>query len=155
VIATATSVAGDGKELFAAINAILNGASAALLIVAYLMIRRGNVRAHASLMIAALTTSAAFLVSYLYSQIAFGERSSGLSPGPLRSVYLILLASHVLLAIGMLPPIAITVWKAATRQWISHRRIARPTLWIWLYVSGTGVIVYFMLYHLFPRLAAP
>ncbi len=142
----------SGKELLAAINASLNGTSAILLIIAYLMIRRRMIRAHAGLMIAALCTSTVFLGFYLYSRFAYGERPSGLQPGPLRTLYFILLASHVLLAVGMLPPIALTVWQAYNRQWTRHRRIARPTLWIWMYVSATGVIVYWMLYHLFPAM---
>jgi uncharacterized membrane protein YozB (DUF420 family) len=142
------------KEFLAALNATLNGTSAVLLVLAYVMIRRGNVRAHASLMISALLTSSVFLGFYLYSRFTFGERKSGLEAGALQTFYLLLLASHVLLAVGMLPPIAITVWRAYTRQWVSHAKIARPTLWIWLYVSATGVIVYWMLYHLFPSLIA-
>ena len=63
-------------------------------------------------------------------------------------------SSDLMLAIVMLPPIFMTVWRAYTRQWARHTRIARPTLWVWLYVSVTGVIVYGMLYHLFPALAA-
>jgi uncharacterized membrane protein YozB (DUF420 family) len=141
-----------GKELLAAVNATLNATSAVLLIAGYAMIRRRKIRAHASFMIAALVTSAVFLWFYLYSQFVYGERSSHLQPGALRTCYLILLASHVLLAIGMLPPIVITVWRAYTRQWVRHRRIARPTLWIWLYVSTTGVMVYWLLYHLFPSM---
>jgi uncharacterized membrane protein YozB (DUF420 family) len=103
-------------------------------------------------MIAALILSTVFLGTYGYSKAVYGEQSSGLHPGPLKTFYLILLASHVLLAIGMLPPIVITVWRAYTRQWVSHRKIARPTIWIWFYVSGTGVVVYWLLYHLFPSM---
>ena len=143
-----------GKEFFAAVNAVLNGTSGLLLVIGYVMILRRRIRAHAWLMGAALFTSSLFLVSYLYSQFAFGERSSGLQPGPLKTIYLVLLASHVLLAIVMLPPILMTVWRAYTRQWQRHAKLARPTLWVWLYVSATGVIVYVMLYHLFPALAA-
>lgn len=142
----------DGKELFAAINASLNGTSGLLLGIGYLMIRRRNYLAHGWFMSSALVTSTVFLASYLYSNYAYGDRSSGLQPGALRTFYLLLLASHVLLAMVMLPPIFITVWRAATRQWARHAKIARPTLWIWLYVSVTGVIVYFMLYHLFPAM---
>jgi putative membrane protein len=145
-------VSGDGKEVFAAINATLNATSLVLLVLAYVMILRRNIRAHAYLMISALITSAVFLTTYVYSQFAFGERSSGLQSGPLKTFYIVLLASHVLLAIVMLPPILMTVWRAYTRQWVKHAKLARPTLWIWLYVSATGVIVYFMLYHLFPGL---
>jgi uncharacterized membrane protein YozB (DUF420 family) len=140
------------KETLAAIDATLNGISAVLLVLGYLMIRRGKYRPHAYFMIAALVTSAAFLCFYLYSQYMFKERSSGLDPSPLRTFYYILLASHVLLAMGMLPPIFMTVLRAYQRRWEKHRKIARPTFWIWLYVSVTGVMVYWMLYHLFPSM---
>lgn len=142
------------KEILAAINASLNGSSTLLLVIAYVMIRQRKIKAHAYLMISALCTSAIFLGFYLYSQFAFGDRSSGLDPGPLRTFYRLLLFSHVVLAVGMLPPIVMTVWRAYGRSWDSHRRIARPTFWVWLYVSCTGVIVYWMLYHLFPSLKA-
>jgi len=142
------------KEHFAAFNAILNGTSGVFLVVGYLLILRRRYRAHAVFMIAALCTSAVFLVSYVYSHYAFGERSSGLAAGPLRTFYFALLASHVLLAVAMLPPIFLTVFRAYTRQWSRHKKIAQPTFWVWLYVSATGVIVYVMLYHLFPALAA-
>jgi len=140
------------KEVLAAINATLNGTSAALLVLAFVMIKRRNIRAHAWLMIAGLTTSAIFLVCYITSYALYKDRSSGLSPGALRTFYLLLLASHVLLAVGMLPMIVMAVWRAYRRQWDRHRKIAAPTYWIWLYVSVTGVIVYWMLYHLFPGL---
>jgi uncharacterized membrane protein YozB (DUF420 family) len=142
----------SGKELFAAINATLNGASAILLVIAYIMIRQRKIRAHATLMIIALVLSLLFLGTYVYSKIAYGEQSSGIAPGPLKTFYLSLLASHVLLAIGMLPPIVVTVWRASSRNWEGHKKIARPTIWVWFYVSGTGVIVYWMLYHLFPSM---
>jgi uncharacterized membrane protein YozB (DUF420 family) len=142
------------QEAFGAINATLNGSSAVLLIAGYIFALRKQFRAHGSLMVAALITSAVFLGSYLYAHSIYPERSSGIGPGPLRTSYRVLLFSHILLAVGMLPPIAMTVWRAYSRQWISHRKLARPTLWIWLYVSITGVIVYFMLYHLFPSMQA-
>ena len=140
------------KEHLAAFNAIMNGLSGMLLVLGFLYIRNLRIRAHATCMVAALCTSAIFLVSYLYSQWMFKDRSSHLDPGLLRTFYFILLASHVILAAGMLPPIAITVWRAYKRQFPEHRKIARWTIWIWLYVSVTGVVVYVMLYHVFPRL---
>lgn len=142
----------NGKEVLAAITATLNSTSVILLIAGYLLIRKGNWLNHARCMVAALCTSALFLVFYITSYVVYSDRSSGLAPGPLRTFYFILLASHVLLAIGMLPPILMTVWRAYRRNWAAHKRIARPTLWVWLYVSVTGVIVYFMLYHLFPSM---
>jgi uncharacterized membrane protein YozB (DUF420 family) len=142
----------SGKELFAAIDATLNGASTVLLVSAYLMIKLRNVRAHVGLMICALATSTAFLVCYVYSKFRYGDTSSGLESGALKTFYLLLLASHVILAMGMLPPIAMTVWRGYTRQWERHKRIARPTFWIWLYVSVTGVMIYWLLFHLFPSM---
>ncbi|HMB96153.1 MAG TPA: DUF420 domain-containing protein [Tepidisphaeraceae bacterium] len=141
-----------GKEFLAAFNATMNGASAILLVSGYLAIRRRQIRMHATLMIAALTTSTIFLATYIYEHARYGERTSGLQASPLRTFYLVLLISHVLLAIGMLPPIVMTVWRAYKRQWFSHARLARPTLFVWLYVSVTGVVVYWMLYHLFPSM---
>lgn len=142
----------NGQEVLAAINAGLNSASALLLIGGYVMIRKGQWLNHARFMVSALVTSALFLVCYVASKVVYHERSSGLDPSPLRTFYLILLLTHVLLAVGMLPPILITVWRAYNRRWEAHKRLARPTLWIWLYVSVTGVIVYWMLYHLFPSM---
>jgi putative membrane protein len=141
-----------GKEFLAAFNAVLNGSSAILLVAAYIAILGRHIRTHATLMITALSTSAIFLGTYIYEHARYGERTSGLQPSPLRTFYLILLLSHVLLAIGMLPPIVMTVWRAYKRQWVSHVRIARPTLYVWFYVSATGVVVYWMLYHLFPTM---
>jgi uncharacterized membrane protein YozB (DUF420 family) len=143
----------SGKELLAAINATLNGTSAILLILAFVFIKRRQVRAHAWTMIAALTTSSVFLVFYLSSYFLYGERSSGVKPGPLKTAYLVFLASHVLLAVGMLPMIAMSLVRAYRRQWDRHHKIASPTFFIWFYVSVTGVVVYWMLYHLFPAMA--
>ena len=142
------------KEAFAAINATLNGASAVLLITAFVFIKRRMVRAHAWTMIAALCTSAVFLVFYVTSYVHFKDRSSEAfkSLGFLRAFYLLLLASHVILAVGMLPMIAMSLVRAYKRQWTRHHTIASPTFFIWAYVSITGVVVYFMLYQLFPRL---
>ncbi|HEX8914435.1 MAG TPA: DUF420 domain-containing protein, partial [Humisphaera sp.] len=142
------------KEMVAALNASLNGTSTVLLVAAFLFIKRRMVRAHAWAMIAALCSSAVFLVFYLYSYYAFGERSSGISPGPLRTAYLVLLASHVLLAVVMLPMIVMALLRAYKREWARHHKIASPAFFIWFYVSVTGVVVYWMLYHLFPSMKA-
>lgn len=144
----------EAKELLAAINASLNGTSALLLVVAYVFVKRKNYRAHGYLMVSAFIVSTVFLCFYLTSHYKYGERSSGLPPSTLRTVYLLILLPHIVLAVGMLPMIAMTFYRAYRRDWLRHRRIARPTFWIWLYVSVTGVIVYWMLYHLFPSLAA-
>ena len=144
----------DGKATLALLNAILNGTSAALLVGAYVLIKRRRIIPHVYLMLAAVITSAVFLVFYLTSYYKYGDKTSGLEPGPLRTVYFVILIPHVILAVVMLPMIGMTIWRASRRQWDRHRRLARPTFWIWLYVSVTGVIIYAMLYHLFPAVAA-
>ncbi len=142
------------KEILAAINATLNGTAAVLLVLAFAFIKRRQVRAHAWTMVAALATSAVFLVFYLTSYYLFGERSSGVSPGPLKTFYLVLLASHILLAVVMLPMIFMALFRAYRREWARHHKIASPAFFIWFYVSVTGVVVYWMLYHLFPGMRA-
>jgi uncharacterized membrane protein YozB (DUF420 family) len=113
------------------------------------------VRYHATLMISAVVVSAAFLACYLVYHYKVGEKSSGLSPGPLRTVYFAILFPHILLAAVMVPMILLALWRAYRRQWERHRRIARPTFWVWLYVSVSGVVIYWMLYHLFPTMRGP
>jgi len=142
------------KETLALIDAVLNGTSAALLLSAVLLVRQRKYVAHACCILGALLTSTLFLVTYITSMVMYDERSSGLPPSPLRTGYYILLLTHVLLAIGMLPLIAMALLRAYRRQWDRHRRIARPAFAIWLYVSITGVVIYWMLYHLFPSLNA-
>jgi uncharacterized membrane protein YozB (DUF420 family) len=142
----------DPKAVLAAVNASLNATSAVLLILAYVSVKRRNYRAHASFIISALIVSSVFLCFYLTSHWRYGERSSGLPPGTLKTVYLLILLPHIFLAVGMLPLIALALYRAYRRDWLRHRRIARWALGIWMYVSVTGVVVYWMLYHLFPGL---
>lgn len=141
-----------GKEFFAALNSCLNGLSALLLIAAFIFVRRRWYYAHGCTMVTALLSSAAFLACYLYSHYRFGEITTGIPKGWFRNVYFAVLAPHVLLAIVMLPMIFLTVFRAARREWVQHRRIARPTWGIWLYVSVTGVLIYFLLYKWYPAL---
>jgi uncharacterized membrane protein YozB (DUF420 family) len=144
----------DGKATLALINAFLNGTSATLLVSAYVLIKRRRIIPHVYLMLSAVITSAVFLVFYLTSYYKYGDRTSGLEAGWLRTVYFVILVPHVILAMVMLPMIGMTIWRAYRRQWDRHRRMARPTFWIWLYVSVTGVAIYLMLYHLFPAVAS-
>lgn len=139
------------------INATLNALAGALALLAFIAIRRRNWRLHAGLMIAALATSAAFLTCYIihhYLRVSQGLGLTRFPPSSWRPVYLVLLTSHTILAIVILPLIAVTVRHTVARRWSSHRRIARPTFWMWLYVSATGVVVYLMLYHLAAALRA-
>ena len=134
------------------VNASLNGASALLLAAGFICIKLRRIKAHATLMISAVATSAVFLGCYIVYRLSVPPKSIGLPSGPLKTAYLILLASHVILAMGMLPMIYLTLWRAYQRQWTGHLAIAPPTFWIWFYVSVTGVVVYWFLYHFAPSL---
>jgi Predicted membrane protein len=120
-----------------------------LLVVGYGFIRQRNIRAHRVCMIAAFVVSIVFLISYLtYHYHAGATRFTG--QGWVRPVYFSILISHTTLA-ALVPVLALlTLFRAWKEQFIRHRHIARWTLPIWLYVSITGVIVYVMLYHLYP-----
>ena len=134
-----------------ALNAALNGASAILLSMGYLMIRRGRVLAHKSCMGLAFISSTVFLISYLVYHARVGSVAFR-GQGWIRPVYFTLLASHTVLAAAILPLALITLSRALREQFDRHKRIARWTLPLWLYVSITGVVIYFLLYHLY---AAP
>lgn len=139
-----------------AINATLNAISTILLVAGYLCIRRDKWRAHAVLMLSALATSAAFLacyVTYHSYRMRHGIGVSRFPASPWRPVYLSILIPHTILAVAILPLIGTTVIMAALRKWPAHRRVAIITFPLWLYVSITGVVVYWMLYHLAPTLA--
>ena len=129
------------------LNAFLNATSAVLLIIGFRLIRQRNIRAHRVCMIVAFTVSVLFLLSYLTYHYYVGmTRFPG--QGWVRPVYFIILISHTILA-ALVPFLAlITLFRALKERFPSHRRIARWTLPIWLYVSVTGVVVYLMLYHL-------
>jgi uncharacterized membrane protein YozB (DUF420 family) len=139
------------------INAILNGISAILLVAALIAIKRRKIRAHAYLILIALVTSAAFLTCYLiYHAHVKTTKVAELFPhvsGSLRSIYIyVILLPHTLLAVGMLPLIGISLYNAYHRRWAVHRKIGPWTFGIWLYVSVTGVMIYALLYHIFPAL---
>jgi uncharacterized membrane protein YozB (DUF420 family) len=129
------------------LNAVLNGTSALLLVTGYFFIRQGTVRLHRACMLGALTASCLFLISYLIYHAQVGSvRFRG--EGWIRAVYFVVLISHTVLATTVVPLAIITLRRALKERFDRHRVIARWTLPIWLYVSVTGVIVYFMLYHL-------
>lgn len=131
------------------LNAILNATSAALLTTGYLFIRRGRIDAHRNSMIAALTTSTLFLISYLtYHSFRGSTRFTG--QGLVRPLYFTILMTHTILAAVIVPFVVVTVYRATRGDYVRHLRIARWTLPMWLYVSVTGVIVYLMLYQIFP-----
>jgi uncharacterized membrane protein YozB (DUF420 family) len=134
--------------IFPAIDASLNGTSAVLLLVGRGFIKRGNMAAHRAVMLAALVSSSVFLACYLYYHWHVGSvhfQGQGWS----RPVYFSILISHTILAAAIVPMIIITLSRALRERFDRHRAIARWTYPLWMYVSITGVIVYFMLYHLF------
>jgi uncharacterized membrane protein YozB (DUF420 family) len=134
----------------AALNASLNGISAILLATGFSFILKGKIRQHRACMLSAFAVSTAFLISYVIYHIRVGNVLF-LGRGWIRPVYFTLLISHVLLAIVILPMALITLSRALREKFDAHKRIARWTLPLWLYVSVTGVIVYVMLYHLYPH----
>ena len=132
-----------------ALNATLNATSALLLLTGYVLIKRQQREAHEKVMLAALTSSALFLISYVVYHLQVGSVRFTLT-GPIRAVYFFILITHVVLAIVIVPLVIATSLRAFRRRFEAHRRIARVTLPLWGYVSVTGVLVYWMLYHL-PR----
>jgi len=129
------------------LNALLNTVSAILLLTGYCFIRQRNVDAHRRCMLAALTCSGLFLISYLIYHFNVGSvRFEG--QGWIRMVYFGVLVSHTVLATAIVPLVVITVVRALRAKFDRHRVIARWTLPLWLYVSVTGVAVYWMLYQM-------
>lgn len=137
------------------VNALLNTTSAALLVAGYALVRRGRIEAHRRAMLAAFFVSVAFLVSYvLYHTLVAYYLGQGPTrfrgEGLVRPVYFTILLTHTALAVAVVPFVLVTLRRGLRREDERHRRIARWTLPIWLYVSVTGVAVYLMLYWLYP-----
>ena len=140
---------------FPLINATLNGTSAVLLLVAYGFIKARRFAAHATMMIAALITSTLFLACYITYhalRVRQGITVTRFPESALRPWYILLLTSHTILAVVILPLILITLWWASRRKWTLHRKISVWTFPLWLYVSVTGVVIYWMLYHIAPTI---
>jgi putative membrane protein len=139
-----------------AVNASLNGLSAIFLTAGYIFIRRKNIIAHRNCMISAFVTSVIFLTCYV---IYHGYRYWVLHIGPthflepewFKPIYLIILGTHTILAVVIVPMILITLSRALKQRFELHKKIARWTWPLWMYVSVTGVIVYFLLYQIFPQ----
>jgi uncharacterized membrane protein YozB (DUF420 family) len=132
-----------------AVNATLNATSAVLLAAGYFFIRRRRIAAHRACMLAAVGVSSLFLISYIIYHLQVGAtRFPG--SGGVRVLYLVILATHTVLAVTIVPLVAVTLIRALRGRFERHRRIARWTLPAWLYVSVTGVVIYFMLYHMYP-----
>jgi putative membrane protein len=129
-----------------AVNATLNGISAILLVVAYLLIRARRIDQHRRVMLAAFTTSSLFLICYVVYHAQVGSVRFT-RQGFVRPLYFTILATHVVLAVATLPLAIITLSRGLKARFVRHRAIARWTLPIWLYVSVTGVLVYVLLYQ--------
>jgi uncharacterized membrane protein YozB (DUF420 family) len=129
------------------LNAVLNATSAVLLLTGWWLIRRGRRVAHRRAMLAALATSSLFLVSYLAYHFEVGSvRFTG--QGLIRTVYFAILISHTVLAVAIVPLVLVTLARALRGRFEAHRSLARITLPLWLWVSVSGVVVYWMLYRL-------
>jgi uncharacterized membrane protein YozB (DUF420 family) len=134
--------------IFPVINATLNGTSTVLLLTGRWLIRRRRIAQHRLVMLTAFVTSTLFLISYVYYHLHVGTvRFQG--TGWTRPVYFTILISHVVLAIVIVPLVLVTLTRALRERFDKHRAIARWTFPLWLYVSVTGVLVYFMLYKWF------
>ena len=130
-----------------ALNAVLNSIATLFLLAGYVFIRQRRIGAHRLSMIGALAASAAFLTSYVVYHAQVGSRPFT-GTGAIRYVYFAVLISHVVLAIAIVPLVVVTVSRALSARFDRHRRVARITWPLWIYVSITGVIVYLMLYRM-------
>ena len=133
----------------AALNAFLNGTSGVLLAFGYAAIRRGKIAVHKAFMISAFVVSSVFLVSYLIYHYRVGHVAFQ-GQGWVRPFYFVLLISHTILAITIVPMAIVSVRNGLKMRVAQHRRIARWTFPLWMYVSVTGVLVYFFLYQWYP-----
>lgn len=136
----------DSLALLPTVNAVLNASAALAMLAGYVAIRRRRVGIHRRCMLTAVTLSVLFLASYLVYHAQAGSRPYG-GAGWTRGVYLGILLTHTVLAAAIVPLVGTTLHRALRAEFVRHRRIARWTFPLWLYVSVTGVVVYWMLYH--------
>ncbi len=132
------------------VNACLNSASTIFLTLGYIMIKRGRQIAHRNCMLGAVTTSTFFLISYL-TYHAYVGGTHFVKPSWFRPIYLSILLTHTVLAAAVVPLVVLTLTPALRQKFDRHRRIARWTWPVWMYVSVTGVVIYFLLYQIFPQ----
>jgi uncharacterized membrane protein YozB (DUF420 family) len=133
-----------------AVNACLNGLSTCFLVAGFILIRRKRIGAHRNCMLGAVTSSTLFLACYIYYHLHAG-RTAFKDPAWFRPIYLTLLLTHTVLAVAIVPMVIVTLVRALRKRFDQHKRIARWTLPLWLYVSVTGVLIYFLLYQIFPQ----
>ena len=128
------------------VNAVLNASAAVAMVLGFVAIRRRRVTVHRACMLTAVGLSVLFLCSYLIYHAQVGSRPYGGS-GWLRTAYFAILLTHTVLAVAIVPMVGTTLYRALRSQFARHARVARVTFPLWLYVSVTGVVVYWMLYH--------
>ena len=138
-------------KVFPAWNASLNALSGVFLLIAYWHIRGKRIQQHRRFVLAACATSLLFLASYVtYHAMRGGVVTKFAGTGGIRTLYLTILTSHTILAVIIVPLAIASVWNGLKMRVPQHRRVARWTFPLWMYVSVTGVLVYFFLYHWFP-----
>jgi putative membrane protein len=135
---------GTWINLLPALNASLNTLTSLFLIVGYVLIKRNNIEWHKRFMYAATFTSALFLVGYILYHNFHGD-TKFIALGPIRTIYFLILISHILLSAVQVPLILSTLYLAITKKFVKHKKVAKITFPIWLYVSVTGVVVFFFL----------
>ena len=128
------------------VNAVLNASAAVAMVLGFVAIRNRRIRMHRACMLTAVGFSTLFLCSYVVYHVQVGSRPYA-GGGWLRTLYFAILVTHTVLAIAILPLVSTTLYRALRTQFARHARLARVTFPIWLYVSVTGVVVYWMLYH--------
>ena len=131
-------------HIFASFNAVINSTVSLLLVLAVVLVKQKNYEAHKKVMLAAIVFSSLFLVSYIAHHLFAGETKFG-GEGAIRTFYLVLLTTHIILAAIILPVVLFTAYRSLTGEYAKHKKIARYTFPLWLYVSVTGVIVYLMI----------
>ena len=133
------------------VNACLNALATVFLMLGFVYIKKGNKTAHRNCMISAFVTSAVFLTCYLTYHFSTEVVTKFVEPEWFRPIYFVLLITHVVLAVVILPLIFITLSRALKERFEKHRKIARWTWPLWMYVSITGVLIYLLLYQIFPQ----
>ena len=134
-----------------AVNACLNGLSAVFLTTGYVFIRRGNKIAHRNCMVSAFVTSTIFLICYLTYHFTVRTVTRFQKPEWFRPIYLTILLTHTVLAVVIVPLVLMTLARAVKQRFDLHKKIARWTWPLWMYVSVTGVVIYLLLYQIFPQ----
>jgi len=147
VILGRVQVQTDGSfdvHIFARINAVINSAVSLLLVAALIAVKSKKYKLHRNIMLTSIVLSSLFLVSYIFHHLFAGDTRFG-GEGPIRYIYYIILITHIFLAAIILPFILFTAYRGLITEWPRHRRLARITWPVWLYVSVSGVLVYLLI----------